>query len=161
MSATMTEAQFMANGMPRLIQAGRALIRSGREGRLGQLARRPLLPALALAATLAGCATPLYDWGGYDTGLHNAQKDPTQVGATREQLQTHIGKLEASRQRVAPGLYADLGTMYLEANDPDRAIVYYEKERAAWPESTVLMTAMIDNLRRRQAARANTTGAKP
>ncbi len=161
MRATMTATQAAVSAAPRPIRSTREHIQGGPEAGAGSWSRRPLLSALALAATLAGCATPLYDWGGYDTNLHNAQKDPSQAGASREQLQTHIGKLEASGQRVAPGLYADLGTMYLEANDPDRAIVYYEKERAAWPESRVLMTAMIDNLRRRQAARVSTTEARP
>lgn len=133
---------------------------------MSRAAIRPRLaalgPALALVATIAGCATPLYDWGGYDVGLQTTQKDPTQAVAMREQLQAHVSQVEASGRRVAPGLYADLGTMYLEANDRARAIEYYEKERAAWPESRTLMTAMIDNLRRRETAGGRqTTGDVP
>lgn len=120
------------------------------------------LPVLGLALITGGCASPgLYDWGGYDSGLYTAYKDPTQAVAVRQQLETHVAAIEKSGQKVGPGLYADLGTFYLQANDRDRAISYYERERAHWPESQVLMTAMIENLRRRPQGQQGQQGSKP
>lgn len=71
----------------------------------------------------------------------------------RVQLEKHIAIVEASKQKVAPGLYAELGTLYLQAGAPEKAISLYSQERAAWPESKGLMTAMIQNLERRQQAK--------
>ena len=45
-----------------------------------------------------------------------------------------------------PGLYAELGTLYLEAGDTQTAIDYYQKEQDAWPESQHLMTSLITTL---------------
>lgn len=113
------------------------------------------LAAVLAALALSGCATTreAYDWGGYDQMLYESYKEAAKAGEFRAELEAHITALEARNATVAPGLYADLGTLYLEAGDSDRAIALYEKERAAWPESRGLMTALIVNLQRRQADR--------
>jgi hypothetical protein len=109
-----------------------------------------LIGALLLSAGLVGCATPsAYDWGGYDQLLYLSYKDPATSDAMLVGIETHIGALEAAGSRVAPGLYAELGTLYLERGELDRAIEWYAKERDAWPESKYLMEAMIASLERR------------
>lgn len=115
---------------------------------------KPLTIALLTAALgLAGCATPgAYDWGQYDELLYRSYKDVTCTEAMRVGLEQHVTALESRDQKVAPGLYAELGTLYLQAGDMTRAIALYEKERASWPESEGLMSAMITNLERRRPA---------
>ena len=112
-----------------------------------------LLAAMLAVLTLSGCVSTqqAYDWGEYDQLLYETYKEPTRAEALRLELETHLAALEAGNAKVAPGLYAELGTLYLEAGDADRAIALYEKERAAWPESRGLMTALIVNLQRRKA----------
>lgn len=104
--------------------------------------------------SLTGCATDpgLYQWGGYENDLYTAYKDTTQVEKLRINLETHTSLMEKNGQRVAPGLYAELGTLYLQSGAPTKAIVMYKKERDMWPESKGLMSAMIQNLERRQKA---------
>jgi len=102
----------------------------------------------ALALVLTACATDLYQWGRYENQLYQQYKDPTQAEAARLGLEEHIRQVEQTKQKVAPGLYAELGTYYLEAGDSQSAIQYYEFERDAWPESQGLMNSMIQNLRR-------------
>lgn len=100
----------------------------------------------AVAVALTGCATknpPLYDWGGYDTLLYRSYKEPGTVDETMQKLEAHVVLLETGKQKVAPGMYADLGTMYLQAGNRDKARIYFAKERDAWPESKGLMDAMI------------------
>lgn len=112
------------------------------------------LTILPIVALLAGCAAPsLYQWGGYDRALYAGYKDPNQMETLRLQLETHIAAMEKAKQKVAPGLYAELGTLYLQAGSSDKAIGLYSQERNAWPESKGLMTAMIQNLERRQQAK--------
>jgi len=113
------------------------------------------LPAAGVALLLGACASSspgLYQWGSYDADLYSTYKNPNQVIALRKNLEAHVAAMESSRRRVAPGLYAELGTLHLQANDLDKAILYYSHERAFWPESNGLMTAMIDNIRRRKEA---------
>ena len=115
-------------------------------------------PALSALCFLTGCASQgLYQWGGYDQALYAGYKDTTKMEALRFTLESHLGEMEKSKQKVAPGLYAELGTLYLQAGATDKAVGYYSKERDAWPESQNLMTSMIQNLERR----ATTSGSKP
>lgn len=96
---------------------------------------------------LAGCAQQgMYDWGNYSGLMYQNYKKPESVAVNLATLQAHVTALEGRRTKVAPGLYADLGTLYLQAGDRDRAVENYRKERAAWPESAGLMDAMIKNL---------------
>jgi hypothetical protein len=102
-----------------------------------------------LAVLLCGCATKnnnLYEWGGYDDVLYQAYKEPATTAVQMQKLEAHIGKLEQGKQKIAPGLYADLGTFYMQAGDKDKALLNFRKERDAWPESATLMDAMIKNL---------------
>lgn len=115
------------------------------------------LSGFFIVVALGGCAAqPLYQWGGYDQALYAAYKDPVKMEALRVQLEANIAGLEKSGQKVAPGLYAELGTLYLQAGSSDKAIGMYSRERDTWPESWGLMTAMIQNLERRQQAQSET-----
>lgn len=117
-----------------------------------------LICIAALAAALTGCVTPgKYQWGGYEQGLYASYKDPAKVEELRIRLEALIAEMERSGQKVAPGLYAELGTLYLQAGSADKAIPLYTKERDTWPESRGLMTAMIQNLERRQQAKQEIT----
>jgi len=118
--------------------------------------RLVLAPALAALTLLTGCASnALYQWGGYDQALYAGYKDTTKMEALRIKLEEHLGEMEKSKQKAAPGLYAELGTLYLQAGVSDKALTNYAKERDAWPESRVLMTSLIQNLERRQTAPAS------
>ncbi len=115
------------------------------------------IPTLTALALLTGCAAPgLYQWGGYDQSLYAGYKDVTKMEALRIKLEAHVGEMEKSNAKVAPGLYAELGTLYLKAGATQKAIDFYNKERNAWPESRVLMTSLIQNLERRQSAASGT-----
>ena len=115
------------------------------------------IPTLTTLLLLTGCAAPgLYQWGGYDQSLYAGYKDVTKMEALRIKLEAHVGEMEKSNARVAPGLYAELGTLYLKSGASQKAIYFYTKERNAWPESRVLMTSLIQNLERRQSASSGT-----
>ncbi len=111
--------------------------------------------ALAASLVLAGCATNnLYQWGGYEDSLYAAYKDATKAEALRLKLEAHIQAMEQAGQKVAPGLYAEVGTLYLQAGRRQQAIGWYQRERRAWPESQQLMAALIQNLERLEAQAA-------
>ena len=112
------------------------------------------LVLLALTASLLTACVPqqMYKWGDYDKGLLASYKDPNDIEALRVKLEAHISTLEASQSKVAPGLYAELGTLYYQKGDAQNARIYYTKERDAWPESAGLMTALLQNMDRRDGA---------
>ncbi len=113
--------------------------------------RLKFIAAMACVTVLSGCAAPgLYQWGGYEDALYAGYKDVTKMEALRVRLEAHIADMETRQQRVAPGLYAELGTLYLQSGNTAKAIQNYTRERETWPESRGLMTAMIQNLERRQ-----------
>lgn len=104
---------------------------------------------------LGGCATNngLYEWGGYDNLMYQSYKDPAAVRANMQTLATHIAALEKGGKRVAPGLHADLGTLLLQSGDKAGALSNFRRERELWPESAVLMDAMIKNLEKATQAK--------
>ena len=112
-----------------------------------------LLATLAAVVLLSGCANrnQLYSWGGYDGLLYQQYKDTTKASEMRTQLEAHVAQLEKNKQKVAPGIYAEIGTLYLQANDRTKAIDYYQREATAWPESEGMMNAMVGTLNRRAA----------
>lgn len=112
---------------------------------------------LPLVLGLTGCATSLYKWGGYDDALYASYKDTTKTEALRIKLETHISEMEKNQQKVAPGLYAELGTLYLQAGSAEKAMRFYASERDTWPESRPLMSALIQNLERRQKPQERAT----
>lgn len=113
-----------------------------------------LVLTLLTAFLLTACVPqPMYKWGGYDQALLSAYKDPNKVEELRIRLETHITALEASQNKVPPGLYAEVGTLYYQKGDESKARLYYTKERDTWPESSGLMNAMLQNMDRRDQAR--------
>jgi len=112
-------------------------------------------------STLTACASPkLYSWGNYEQGLYDSYKDPNQTEALRISLEEQVVAVEASGQKMAPGLYAELGTLYLQVGSTDKAKIYYTKEKDTWPESATLMTALISNLDRQKANKSQSKEKK-
>lgn len=118
--------------------------------------RLAVLASLLAVMLLAGCAAPgLYQWGNYDQLLYQSYKNPETVVAFRKSLEVQVAQLEATKQKVPPGVYAEIGTLYFQSGDKVSAVTYYRKERDAWPESKGLMDALISN------ADKGASGTKP
>ena len=107
-----------------------------------------------------GCAPKTrYAWGRYDSTLYSHYKNPQD----REAHLEHLGEIvrEAETQdRVPPGLYAEYGYALYEKGSIREAVSYFEKEKAKWPESNVLMEKMIRNAKQQEAVR-KPSAAKP
>lgn len=118
--------------------------------------RLKIILVVLFGVFLTGCATrnSLYQWGGYDAMLYQSYKNPEKSVEFRQGLELHIAKMETDKQKVAPGLYAELGTLYLQAGDVTKAVAMYTKERDAWPESKGLMDSLITNVGKRSGAKA-------
>jgi hypothetical protein len=115
---------------------------------------RKVLFALATVIVVSGCATRQYEWNNYDGRLFRYYKDPTSAEEFRTSMQAHLEILESKNLKPAPGLYAELGTLYLERGDDKTALIYYRKEREAWQESKYLMDTMIAAIEKRSKPEA-------
>lgn len=113
--------------------------------------------AISLAAALVtGCAGPgtIYEWGGYQPALNGYTKtgDVAQFEAV---LLATIATGE-EKGRVPPGVYAELGFLLFNTDRPAEAVIFFQREKAAFPESAILMDRLILG-----AERASEAEAKP
>jgi hypothetical protein len=112
-----------------------------------------LLVLVLLGAAATGCAgrQGMYHWGAYDSALYAHYQNPTDREPWITALKTTILEAEQEGLRVPPGLYAEYGYALVEEGNSPQAIVYFQKEKAKWPESAVLMDKMIRNAGQRPA----------
>ena len=108
---------------------------------------RSTLLIAASCLIISSCAsTRLYNWGSYEQDLFNYYERPETQEVLIAELEENLQKQAQQGNKPAPGLYAELATLYLEKNDTGTAISYYRKEYDAWPESRPLMQKLIKNL---------------
>ncbi len=114
---------------------------------------------------LSGCASPhMYTWGNYDQWLYENYKNPKNDEELYVDLTALITEYESRKnpetKPMAPGLYAEYGFLLMRRGENDRAIVYYNKEKALWPESAQFMDSMIQVAEIRENPSASTGGAE-
>jgi len=124
--------------------------------------RHTILLAAAVALLFAvgsGCAPKTrYAWGKYDSTLYSHYKNPQDQEAYLERLGEIVREAE-TQDRVPPGLYAEYGyALYLKGSTGE-ALTYFEKEKAKWPESNVLMEKMLRNVKQHEATRKSSTAS--
>ncbi len=100
-----------------------------------------------LLSFIGGCATstPMYYWGDYSDTLYQRKKNPGEE-TLLEHMQVLEKIVEESKARnlpVPPGVYGELGYLYLKQNKPKEAIAHFELEEKTYPESGVLMQRLI------------------
>lgn len=99
-----------------------------------------------LALSLAACATPpRFEFGAYEPTLYAYYKKPEMADKYGAALEKAIEKGEKS-DRLAPGMYAELGYLRLRQGDQSAAIQMFESEAAAFPESAFFMKRVVDRL---------------
>lgn len=103
---------------------------------------------LLLVTHAGGCASQRYVWKNYDGKLYQYYKNANKRDALIEELQKIIQEGE-KKNAVPPGIYAEYGYLLYESKQYQEAIDLFRREKARWPESTVLMDKMIANAERR------------
>ncbi len=100
---------------------------------------------------LSACAQPkpLYIYDDYSESYYHNKKTVTEEN--RLKLEASMEKaIENSPKslsgRVAPGMYANLGYMYLQEGDAKKALSNFEKEKQIYPEATLFMDRIISKV---------------
>jgi hypothetical protein len=100
----------------------------------------------AIVLPLVACATPpRFEFGSYEPTLYAYYKKPEMADKYEAALEKAIEKGESS-DRLAPGMYAELGYLRLSQGDQAAAAQMFEKEAAAFPESAFFMNRIVGRL---------------
>lgn len=109
------------------------------------------LIALSLCASfMSGCATQPHPtgfyWGNYSRTLYEYQRSPgpATLEAHQNTLEDIIAKADSGQFKVPPGVYAELGKIYLDKGDKSTATKWFQQEANSFPESTLLMKTLIE-----------------
>lgn len=115
------------------------------------------LAVIFLGLTLSACAkpTPLYVYGDYSESYYKDKKTANE--GSRLKLEASMEKAieEAANSRsgrVPPGMYANLGYMYLQDGKAREAISLFEKEKAVYPEAAHFMDRIIAKVEKAEGA---------
>ncbi|MAU40371.1 MAG: DUF4810 domain-containing protein [Kordiimonas sp.] len=110
---------------------------------------------IGLVFSLSACMkNTKYEWGNYNQDLLDYYYDGD-LNEFAQSLEKNLTKAE-EKGSVPPGLYAEYGYILLQQGDANKAILYFQKEKNAWPESAYLMEKVITRLSPKQSAQADT-----
>lgn len=104
---------------------------------------------LLLIMLIVGCVPPtMYYWGDYSNTLYKYKKDvtPEILDKHKTELMNIISKSNELSLRVPPGINAELGYIFLLQEQNDQAILYLEKEKLTYPESTRFIDDLLKNI---------------
>ena len=118
--------------------------------------------ALIAAIALSACAgdTGLYEWGAYEAKLYDYSKKPDKREDYRSALLIAVAK-GTEKNRVAPGLNAELGFLFLEDGDFKTAASYFETEQQLFPDSAYFLNAVISRAQGFEPVSAEPASTEP
>lgn len=109
-----------------------------------------LFAGLAAVLLLSSCASSrsLYDWGHYEQNVYDMYIAPDKATAEAqvEEMEGDWEKARSAGRPLPPGFQAHLGYLYFQLGQFDLARRSFESEKAAFPESAVLMDRFINKL---------------
>jgi hypothetical protein len=90
------------------------------------------------------CATPStrFEWGSYEGALYAFSKNPDMRPQYRASLEKAIDQGRKTN-RLAPGLFAELGYIQLEDGDTGGALKSFDEEMKAFPESRTFLASIV------------------
>jgi hypothetical protein len=105
------------------------------------MSRLALIALTAIA--VSGCApTTKYEWGAYPHALLAYYRTPTEPAEFDKAIDEALAK-GMETNRVPPGLFAEAGYEAMSQGRVQQAIDYFNREKAAWPESAAFMDKAI------------------
>jgi hypothetical protein len=102
-----------------------------------------LLPLPLLLAAAACQPQPKYYWGDYSSSLRSYYIDASEQKSFDQALDTIVVSADTSGRKVPPGVFAEYGYEELSHGNTDKAVQLFQREKQAWPESTVFMDKAI------------------
>ncbi|TWX72633.1 DUF4810 domain-containing protein [Colwellia sp. C1TZA3] len=111
-----------------------------------------ILSVVLLAILATGCANgvkPMYDYGEYSESFYAMKKDTGEASESewKTALEDVIQRSDNRGLRVPPGVYANLGYLYLKVNDTKKAVSYFKLEKDIYPEAVIFMNNLISKVK--------------
>jgi hypothetical protein len=125
--------------------------------------RRSFLFAGLLASIIfVGCASQqrMYNYGNYSQTLYSFEKNKNEETMLihKQELEKIIAESESKNLPVPPGIYAELGYIYLKANKKSpEAIKLFQAEATLYPESKYFMERLIIRAKKKEGSEANSS----
>jgi hypothetical protein len=107
-----------------------------------------LLLSLVLLHGCSNVSDAGYYWGGYATTLYTYQKDPSPetLAQHESELREIVEYSNTNDLSVPPGIFAELGYIQQKRGDSDAALIFYEQEMVAYPESRLFLERLSSGL---------------
>lgn len=108
--------------------------------------------SILFAMLMSGCASkpkPLYNYGEYSESYYSYKKDMNDEALVKlqEQIENVIANTDDSiSNRVPPGMYANLGYIYLRRGDKKNAKKYFILEKETYPEAAHFMDLLLNKI---------------
>ncbi len=106
----------------------------------------------------AGCIPQkMYHYGNYSQTLYSFEKNQNDEALVnhKQELEKIISESEVKNLPVPPGIYAELGYIYLKANNSKEAIRLFQLESQLFPESKYLMDRLIQSAKARESSESD------
>jgi len=122
--------------------------------RIGLIKTAALSAAVVL---ITGCATKpqtLYNYGSYSESYYAYKQDASaeKLLAMQQAIENAIENAgDSISGRVPPGMYANLGYIYLKQGKTGEALHYFEMEKSTYPESAHFMDRVIEKVNKAEA----------
>ncbi|WP_051940943.1 DUF4810 domain-containing protein [Stenoxybacter acetivorans] len=101
--------------------------------------------AVMLSACGANSNKSLYYWGNYPDTVYKGLQNKQTPGAQLAVLQEYLEKAKSANQAVAPGVYAQMGMLYVQMGNSEQAYKAFAEEKTRFPESAQLMDFLMGN----------------
>lgn len=106
-----------------------------------------LVTGLLMSIFVSGCASEkMYNFGNYSQTLYAFEKNQNEETLLKhkQELEKIIDRSKKKNLPVPPGIYAELGYIYLKTNKKSQeAIKFFQAEAQLYPESKQLMERLM------------------
>lgn len=104
-----------------------------------------------LMLLVSACGTPsknLFYWGDYQNIVYQGWEETSTIDEQTQKLQETVQMASNKSERVAPGIHAHLGMLYLKSGQRDKAIESLKQEKLLYPESSKYMDYLIGQVKK-------------
>jgi hypothetical protein len=115
---------------------------------------RNAFAGLIMVLCFSACASKQYVWNDYDDDLREYYENNGEIDRLLKSFKEIVDDGEASN-RLPPGICGEYGYLLAQSGDRAGALVFFKKEKALWPESSVIMDKMIRNFSAGSPVRAS------
>lgn len=98
---------------------------------------------LFLSACASQTTPPLYYWGDYSNNVYQGMQNKMSAQEQIDAIEQYLEQSRAKNLSVAPGVYAQLGLLYIQTDRLPEAERSFAEEKQRFPESAHFMDFLL------------------